>query len=113
MVIYHPKVMPCNLQEIPQEFRKMCMRLCQDEPIPRYESHEELFAYIIADLDSRERQVVKAYFDSLFALNLTDREFLSVWRTAGADLLMNGEEEGDVKEYFFVPLSKALESPQK
>ncbi|MGA8170103.1 MAG: hypothetical protein WB816_04620 [Methylocystis sp.] len=88
----------------------MCLRLCQDEPIPRYKSHEELFAYIMAELDSRERQVIKAYFDSLFALNLTDREFLSVWRDAGADLLMNGEKEGDVKEYFFVPLSKALES---
>ena len=110
MDIYHPDRMPRSSREIPKEFKKMCWKLSQDGDTPRFSSEEELNAYIIADLDSREKKVVKAYFDSLFALNLSDHELLSVWRTAGSDLLMNGEKEGDVKEHFFVPLCKALDA---
>jgi hypothetical protein len=108
MDIYHPDVMPRSPQEIPREFQKMCLRLCQDEPIPRYDSHEELISYLIADLDSRERRVAKDYINSLFALNLSDRELLTVSCHAGSDLKILGEE-GVVKEFFGM-LSSALES---
>ena len=108
MDIYHPKVIPRNPQEIPEEFQKMCWRLSQDVDVPRYDSQEELMKYIIADLDSRERKVVKAYIGSLLALNLSDRELLSVSRHAGSDLIIFGEE-GVVKEFFGL-LSSALES---
>jgi hypothetical protein len=108
MDIYHPTVMPRKWHEIPQEFRKIWRKLSQDEPYPHYGSHEELMKYLIADLDSRERRVAKDYINSLFALNLSDRELLTVSCRAGSDLKILGEE-GVVKEFFGM-LSSALES---
>ena len=107
MDIYHPDRMPRSLQEIPEEFQKMCMRLCQDEVQPRFSSQEDIINFIIEDLDSRERKVNKAYLDALLALNLSDRELLRVWRHAGSDWLVSGEE-GVVKEYFGM-ISSALD----
>ena len=100
MDIYNPDVMPRSPQEIPEEFQKMCWKLSQDEPTPRFTSAEDVVNYMTSDLDLRERKVVKAYFNSLFALNLSDAELLSVWRCAGSDLLMSGEKEGQVKDAF-------------
>jgi hypothetical protein len=107
MDIYHPDRIPRNPQEIPEEFRKMCWKLSQDEVQPRFTSQNDIVNFLVKDLDSRERSVVKAYFDSLFALNLSDRELLRVWRHAGSDWLVSGEE-GVVKEYFGM-ISKALD----
>ena len=86
MDIYNPDVMPRSPQEIPEEFQKMCWQLSQDELMPRFTCAEDNVNDMTSDLDSRERKVVEAYFDSLFALNLSDRELLSVWRHAGSDL---------------------------
>ena len=105
MDIYHPDGIPGSPQEIPEEFRKMCMRLCQDEIKPRFTCAEDVVNYMTSDLDSRERQVVKAYFDSLFALNLSDRELLSVWRIAGSDLLMSLGKEGQIRDAFVLMAS--------
>ena len=105
MDIYNPDVMPRSPQEIPEEFQKMCWKLSQDEPTPRFTCAEDVVNYMTSDLDLRERKVVKAYFNSLFALNLNDAEMLSVWRTAGSDLLMSGEKEGQVTDAFVLMAS--------
>ena len=99
MDIYHPDRMPRSPQEIPEEFQKMCMHLCQDEEKPRFTSTEDIANYITSDLDLRERKVAKAYFTSLFALNLSDADLLSVWRRAGSDLLVSPGVEGQAKEF--------------
>ena len=79
--------------------------------MPRYKSDEELIAFMIKDLDAREKKVNAAYIRALFALNLSDRELLSVSFDAGSSMWMLGEE-GAVKEFFgFV--SSVLESQQK
>jgi hypothetical protein len=99
MDIYHPDVMPRSPQEIPREFQKMCWQLSQDVDLPRCESHQELIAFMIKDLDARERVVIADYIRALFALNLSDRELLTVTFDAGSSMWMLGEE-GVVKEFF-------------
>ena len=77
----------------------MCWRLSQDVDLPRCNSDEELIAFMIADLDAREKRVIAAYMRALFALNLSDRELLTVSFDAGSSMWMLGEE-GVVKEFF-------------
>ena len=108
MDIYHPMAMPRSPQEIPREFKKMCWQLSQDVDLPRYKSDEELIAFMIQDLDAREKKVNAAYIRALFALNLSDRELLSVSIHAGSSMWMLGEE-GAVKEFFGL-VSSVLES---
>jgi hypothetical protein len=105
MDIYNPTQMPRSYFEIPEEFRKMCSKLSQDEHLPHFSSEEDFINFLTSDLDLRERKVVKAYFNSLLALNLTDRELLTVWREAGSDLLVSLDEEGIVREWFTVMAS--------
>lgn len=107
MDIYNPQAMPRYNLEIPEEFRKICRKLCQDESLPRFTSNEDLIQYLVANLDLCERKVVEAYIVSLFALNLSDRELLQVMQLAGSDLMISGEE-GVVKEFFGL-ISSALD----
>jgi hypothetical protein len=100
--------MPHSPQEIPREFKKMCWQLSQDVDLPRYKSDEELIAFMIKDLDAREKKVNAAYIRALFALNLSDRELLRVSFHAGSSMWMLGEE-GAVKEFFGL-VSSVLES---
>jgi hypothetical protein len=99
MDIYHPDVMPRSPQEIPREFQKMCWQLSQDVDLPRCESDEELIAFMIKDLDAREKAVIADYIRALFTLKLSDRELLRVSFHAGSSMWMLGEE-GIVKEFF-------------
>jgi hypothetical protein len=107
MGMYHPDRMPCSPQEIPEEFQKMCWQLSQDVDLPRWSSYEELIAFMIEDLDSREKKAIAAYIRSLLALNLSDRELLTVSRHAGSSLTILGEE-GGVKDFFGL-IAKTLE----
>jgi hypothetical protein len=100
MDIYNPRAIPRNVREIPEEFQKMCMKLCQDEPMPRFASPEDLISFILMDLDSREKRVVKDYINALLALNASDADLASVWRRAGADLILSGEKEGMMADFF-------------
>ena len=108
MDIYNPDVMPRSPQEIPEEFQKMCWQLSQDVDLPRCESDEELIAFMMKDLDAREKKVIAASIRALFALNLSDRELLTVSFHAGSSMMMLGEE-GAVKEFFGL-VSSTLES---
>lgn len=100
MDIYNPRAIPRNVREIPEEFQKMCMKLCQDESMPRFASLEDLINFIMKDLDLREKKVVRTYINALLALNASDADLASVWRRAGSDLILSGEKEGMMADFF-------------
>jgi hypothetical protein len=108
MDIYNPDVMPRSPQEIPEEFQKMCWQLSQDVDLPRCRSYEELIAFMTEGLDAREKKVIAAYIRALLALNLTDRELLTVSFHAGSSLTITGPE-GGVKDFFGL-ISSTLEA---
>jgi hypothetical protein len=93
---------------IPEEFKAMCWRLNQDNAAT-FTTLEELINYITSDLTPGQLVSIKAYLEKLHSEGRDDKYLMSVWRRAGADLVVSCQEEGGIADFFSMIQSAIIE----